>query len=312
MTKISDVLENWRIENVRGSQQINKEVMVSWFNKWFHDFQKMLLEYVSWKNNTAHRFRHIEKDKDEYELPLTDSDTSTSVQDFYSIIQLRVAYDVDKLGQPIYRVCRPLEFWDYNLKPLKNKWVQRMQYYKRHVLIDPEWDPNDKENWAKDENGKYIYDEGREPVYDKNWNPIYDLKARGWTQHWEPFIWGRVSEQFPRYTFIDKNHIKIFPTPTKDVDNGITIAYNFMQKPISYDDIYDNDIEESDLCLPRYFMDAIEDFMTYKLYQVENPEQAQWYYQLFQNTINDNIYGMNKDKRPVEEWFANTTYFSHF
>jgi hypothetical protein len=33
MTKISDVLENWRIENVRGSQQINKEVMVTWFNK---------------------------------------------------------------------------------------------------------------------------------------------------------------------------------------------------------------------------------------------------------------------------------------
>ena len=264
MTKISDVLENWRIENVRGSQQINKEVMVTWFNKWFHDFQKMLLEYVSWKNNTAHRFRHIEKDKDEYELPLTDSDTSTSVQDFYSIIQLRVAYDVDKLGQPIYRVCRPLEFWDYNIKPLKNKW------------------------------------EGDE------------LKSRWGMQHWEPFIWGRISEQFPRYTFIDKNHIKIFPTPTKNVDNGITIAYNFMQKPISYEDIYDNDIEESDLCLPRYFMDAIEDFMTYKLYQVENPEQAQWYYQLFQNTINDNIYGMNKDKRPVEEWFANTTYFSHY
>jgi hypothetical protein len=74
-----------------------------------------------------------------------------------------------------------------------------------------------------------------------------------------------------------------------------------MQKPISYDDIYVNNIKESDLCLPRYFIDAIEDFMTYKLYQVENPEQAQWYYQLFEKTINDNIYGMNKDKRPVEE-----------
>jgi hypothetical protein len=39
---------------------------------------------------------------------------------------------------------------------------------------------------------------------------------------------------------------------------------------------------------------------------------AQWYYQQFEKTMMDNIYGMNKDKRPIEEWFANTTYFSHY
>jgi hypothetical protein len=58
---------------------------------------------------------------------------------------------------------------------------------------------------------------------------------------------------------------------------------------------------ESTLNLPRYFFDAIEDYLTFRLYQAENPEMAQWYYQQFEKTMMDNIYGMNKDKRPIEE-----------
>ena len=36
--------------------------------------------------------------------------------------------------------------------------------------------------------------------------------------------------------------------------------------------------------------DAIEDYITFRLYQAENPEQAQWYYSQFDNTLHDNIY----------------------
>jgi hypothetical protein len=44
------------------------------------------------------------------------------------------------------------------------------------------------------------------------------------------------------------------------------------------------------LNLPRYFLDAIDDYITFRLYQAENPEMAQWYYQQFENTLHDNIY----------------------
>lgn len=112
----------------------------------------------------------------------------------------------------------------------------------------------------------------------------------------------------PRFTFVDKNHVKIFPTPTRDVENGIFLNYNYIQDTDSITMSTDVD----DLNLPWYFFDAIEDYITFRLYQAENPEMAQWYYQQFENTLHDNIYGLNKDKRPIEEDFANTRYFSHY
>lgn len=36
--------------------------------------------------------------------------------DFYSIAQLRVAYD-EKNGTPAYRVCEPISVTDYNITP---------------------------------------------------------------------------------------------------------------------------------------------------------------------------------------------------
>ena len=66
------------------------------------------------------------------------------------------------------------------------------------------------------------------------------------------------------------------------------------------------------LNLPRYFLDAIDDYITFRLYQAENPEMAQWYYQQFENTLHDNIYWLNKDKRPIDEWFADLRYFYHY
>ena len=86
-----------------------------------------------------------------------------------------------------------------------------------------------------------------------------------------------------------------------------------MGKLISYDDAFwDDPIDIESLNIPRYFFDAIDDYLTFRLYQAENPELATYYKQQFIETLHDNIYWLNKDKRPVDEDFANTSYFSHY
>lgn len=52
----------------------------------------MILEYVSGKLNTSSVITDVVKDQADYSLPLNSSGTP----DFYSIIQLRVAYALDK------------------------------------------------------------------------------------------------------------------------------------------------------------------------------------------------------------------------
>ncbi len=255
MATVATRLNNWALEELRWSSQVNQSVLVAWYNKGLQIFQKAILEYVSGMQNSSVIFADIQKDVDEYDLPLWQA----WVPDFYSIIQLRVAYHNWKHDKPLYRICKPINFSDYNIRPLENEY---------------------------DDDGKLI--------------------MQWWHQVWWPAIWNRVSEINPRYVFVNKWKIKIFPTPTEDIENGLTLTYNFIEQPVSAS------TDEWDLNLPRYFFDAIEDYLTFRLYQAENPEMAQWYYQQFENTLHDNIYGLNKDKRPIEEDFANTSYFSHY
>jgi hypothetical protein len=100
--------DNWCLEELRGETQVNKNVWLAWFNKGYLIFQKMILEYVSGKHNTSVTYRNIEADVDEYPLP--EFDAEEHIQDFYSIVQLRVAYHKNKAGNPIYRVCKPIDF----------------------------------------------------------------------------------------------------------------------------------------------------------------------------------------------------------
>lgn len=275
MGTIKQMYENWCLEELRWESQVNQKVWLAWFNKWLLTFQKMILEYVSGKQSTSVIYRDIEKDKDQYRLP--EYDGEDHIEDFYSIVQLRVAYHQDKYWNPIYRVCKPIDFGDYNIRPARNVW---------------ETDSNGNER----------------------------LKRRGGVQRWGPYVWDRISEINPRYIFVPKfedwvyhSDIKIFPTPTEDIDMWLTLTYNFVQQPVEYNDAFSNEsVDLATLNLPWYFLDAIEDYITFRLYQAENPEMAQWYYQQFENTLHDNIYGLNKDKRPIDEWFANTSYFSHY
>lgn len=255
MATVQTRLNNWALEELRWATQVNNNVLLARYNKGLQIFQKTILEYVSGMQNVSSIIKDIDKDIADYNLPMWDA----GIPDFYSIIQLRVAYHCDKNETPIYRVCKPINLSDYNINPTNN-------------------------------------------IYDANNNLI----GQWGRQKGSPIIWWKISELEPRYMFTGKNSIKIFPTPTEDITNWLSLNYNFIEQPVGLN------TDESSLNLPRYFFDAIEDYMTFRLYQAENPEMAQWYYQQFQQTLNDNIYGLNKDKRPVEEGFANTTYFSHY
>ena len=164
MATLADMYEGWGTEEIRWWDQVNKKVWLSWFNKWYLIFQKMIMEYVSWKQNVANAITDIHSWQSEYKLPLG----ALNTPDFYSIIQLRVAYGANKDWMPLYRVCKLINLTDYNIRPT----------------------------------------DGR--------------------QIWEPIVWNRISKRNPRFTFVDKDTIKIYPTPDKNVDNGLALSYNYM------------------------------------------------------------------------------------
>lgn len=249
MATIADMYDGWCTEEIRWDTQVNKKVWLSWFNKWYLIFQKMIMEYVSWKQNVANTIKDIVAWQSEYTLPLG----ALNAPDFYSIIQLRVAYKANKDWMPLYRICKLINLTDYNIKPTD------------------------------------------------------------WRQVWAPIIWNRISRINPRFTFVDKNTIKIYPTPDETVENWLALSYNYVSKLLTYEQAFwDDAIDIDTLNIPRYFFDAIEDYITFRLYQAENPELATYYKQQFEETLHDNIYWLNKDKRPVDENFANTSYFSHY
>lgn len=129
-----------------------------------------------------------------------------------------------------------------------------------------------------------------------------------------PSIWKKVSFRFPKYSFESvynentertETYLRIYPTPTKSITAWIMLQFNYINRPvIAWTD-------EDLLALPRYFLDVIDDYMSYRLYQAENPELAASYYQTFIQTLHNNIYGLNRDQRPVEEDFADLRHLYH-
>ena len=256
MATVQQRIDNWRKSMLRWASQVNNEVALLRYNKWLQIFQKELLEYVANQGQTTSVALPTEAGRDTYALPfnfdIKGTPSNPFPTDFYSIIQLRVAYE-EKNGTPIYRVCEPISLTDYNIKS-------------------------------------------------------------NWYQKGKPYIWGRISKRNPRYAFINtydggkvQTHIRIFPTPDKTINPGwISLNFNYINKPIT-----DSWTDEGMLGLPRYFLDVIDDYMSYRLIEAENPELAGSYYQTFINTLHNNIYGLNRDQRPVEEEFANLRWLSH-
>lgn len=143
----------------------------------------------------------------------------------------------------------------------------------------------------------YKTDKNGYPVY-KVCEPIniadYNITPKGHSVG-EPYIWKRISKYHPRYTFTSKNKIRIFPKPDANVTAGLNLTFNYITKSVGLI------TDEDNLGLPTYFLDAVEDYLTYRLINAENPDLAMVHYQRFIDTIHDNIYGLNRDQRPVEE-----------
>jgi len=150
----------------------------------------------------------------------------------------------------------------------------------------------------------------------KNWYPVYrvcdpinigdyNIDPKEGKSIWEPMIVRRISARNPRYTFINKTQIKIFPTPKKNVTAGLHLTFNYIQRVVELS------TNEASLCLPRYFLDVVDDYLSYRLIEAENPELAGMYYQTFITTLHNNIYWLNRDQRVVEEEFADLRYFYH-
>ena len=254
MATVQDRIDSWKTGEVRWANQVNNKVALNRYNKWLQIFQKELLEYVANQGMVTSVNLNTEAWRDTYALPfdfnIKGGTGSAILTDFYSITQIKVAYD-EKNWHLAYRVCDLINMTDYN------------------------------------------------------------ITSKGHSKG-EPFIMRRISKLTPRYTFINKyddwkvqTHIKIFPTPDKTLTGAISLTFNYINKPV------ESDTEEDTLGLPRYFFDAIEDYMTYKLIDIENPELAMTYYQLFKDALHDNIYWLNRDQRPVEEEFADLRFLSH-
>ena len=248
MATVQTRINNWRKSELRGEYQVNNEVALLRYNKWLQIFQKELLEYVANQWLTTSVTLNTEAGRDTYALPFDFNIKGTTpnpiLTDFYSIIQLRVAYKTDKNNVPVYKVCNLIDVADYNITP----------------------------------------------------------KGRSYG---EPLIWRRITKLSPRYTFINKyendkvqTHLRLFPTPDKTITGWISLNFNYINKPV------EASTDEDTLWLPRYFLDVIDDYMSYRLFQAENPELAGTYYQQFIETLHNNIYGLNRDQRPVEEEFA--------
>lgn len=236
MGTVRERIENWRKGELRGASQVNEEVLLIRYNEWLHEFEKALLEFVANQLHVTTVNTDLVAWRNTYDLPFD----SISLGDFYSITQLRVAWD-DNLR---YRVCTQIDNASYNITP----------------------------------NG---------------------------IQKGKPYITRRISFMNPRFSFFGYNKIKIFPTPKKDVTNGISLTFNYFLKDVSLN------TNEEQLNLPRYFLDVINKYLSYKFIKAENIELANSYYQEFQTTLHDNIYWFNRDQSPVEEEFWDFTYFTH-
>lgn len=242
--EVQDRINKWRLKKLRWEHQVNDDVCLLWYNEWLDKFEKELLDYASWQLNVSDRVSNIIWGQSDYQcLPIW----QTNIEDFYSIIQLRVAYRTDKNWIPVYRVCKQINLWDYNIRP----------------------------QWTHYE----------------------------WYQKWEPLLKQRISKRFPRFAFLNKNTIRIFPTPDENVSFWLNITYNYIEKEVSLH------TDEDDLNLPYYFFDVIEDYLTYNLILNENPELAPQFYQEWIDNIHNNIYGLNRDQRTVEEEFADLSYY---
>ena len=106
-------------------------------------------------------------------------------------------------------------------------------------------------------------------------------------------------EDKPKYEFLWKDEIVIFPTPKHNLANGIKIRYNYWEEEITWS------TKEKDLQLPFYLIDTLDMYLDYRLKWHETTrEQAQIEYDLWGKEIEMALWMINnRDSRAVKETF---------
>lgn len=94
MGTVQNRIDNRATAEIRGTGQINYNVVLQWYNKGLLIFQKQVLEYLANTYQITSVTIDTQTGKSDYALP-TDINMGIN-SDFYSIAQLRVAYKEDK------------------------------------------------------------------------------------------------------------------------------------------------------------------------------------------------------------------------
>jgi hypothetical protein len=98
--------------------------------------------------------------------------------------------------------------------------------------------------WEADWHDFYSIAQLRIAYREKNWVPVYkvcewldiadyNINPTTWMQEWAPIIYKRITKNTPRFEFISKNKVKIYPTPDENVTHGFNMRFNFISKDIT-------------------------------------------------------------------------------
>ena len=136
--------------------------------------------------------------------------------------------------------------------------------------------------------------------------PVYHVCEQVMAEEFSDERWEKQWKGKPRYEFLGKNQIVIFPTPTVSLNQTgkewIKLRYNYWEEDI------DANTLESDINMPFYLLDTLDFYLDYRLKRHETDKaNAQIEYQEWLNEIQVALGMINtRDSRPVKEVFLDT------
>ena len=132
--------------------------------------------------------------------------------------------------------------------------------------------------------------------------PVYHVCEQVMAEEFSDKKWSRQSPRKPRFEFLWKNQIVIFPTPKLWITNGIKLRYNYWEEDIS------GTTKEADINLPYYLIDTLDYYLDFRLKRHETDRaNAQVEYEMWGKEILIALGMLNtRDSRPVKEVFLDT------
>lgn len=134
--------------------------------------------------------------------------------------------------------------------------------------------------------------------------PVYHVCEQVMAEEFSDRKRARQPQYKPRFEFLGKNQIVIFPTPKIAITDGIKIRYNYWEEDI------DINTKESDINLPFYLIDTLDYYLDFRLKRHETDRaSAQIEYEMWEKEILTALGMLNtRDSRPVKEIFLDTRF----